>query len=204
MSHINDNKALWDIDMKTVEAVKTDEQRQHIEAHLSELNPVYLDIWKFGVNTALRISDLLSIRMDQVSDLDPDKPVLKLKEAKTGKGRCIRLNSVALAVINDRLEKHPKAVYLFQSDSPRKKRDPQPVTRRQVSRVFEKVGQSIRPRVDLGTHSMRKTRGYAMHAAGISIEKIAKVLNHDSPATTMVYIGITQEDIDNSYTEFVL
>jgi len=58
--------------------------------------------------------------------------------------------------------------------------------------------------VVLGTHSMRKTRGYAMHKAGRSIESIAKVLNHSSPTITMRYIGLVQQDIDESYTELEL
>jgi len=48
---------------------------------------------------------------------------------------------------------------------------------------------------------MRKTSGYAMHKAERSIESITKVLNHSSPAVTMRYIGLVQQDIDESYTE---
>lgn len=47
--------------MNEVQAVKTLEQRMQIEAHLCESGQIYLDIWKFGLNTALRISDLLAI-----------------------------------------------------------------------------------------------------------------------------------------------
>jgi len=41
-----------------------------------------------------------------------------------------------------------------------------------------------------------------MHKAGRSIEEICKVMNHSHPAITMRYIGITQEDMDRSYTNF--
>ena len=51
---------------------------------------------------------------------------------------------------------------------------------------------------------MRKTRGYAMHKAGRSIEGIAKALNHSSPAVTIRYICLVQQDIDESYTELEL
>ncbi len=65
--------------------------------------------------------------------------------------------------------------------------------------MFEIVGQRIAPKIALGTHSMRKTRGYAMHKAGRSIESIAKVLNHASPSVTMRYIVLVQQAIDESY-----
>jgi len=56
--------------MREVEAVKTGEQRLQVEAHLAAQSPIYADIWKVGVNTALRISDLLLLTMDNVRALD--------------------------------------------------------------------------------------------------------------------------------------
>ena len=105
-----------------------------------------------------------------------------------------------------RLADRPDHQWLFQSDAANRNRrqPPKPINRRSVSRVFEKVGRKVAPKVALGTHSMRKTRGYAMHKAGRSIESIAKVLNHSSPVVTMRYIGLVQQDIDKSYTKFEL
>lgn len=192
--------------MREVEAVKTPAQRQQVEAHLADQGAIYADIWKVGVNTALRISDLLSLTMDNVRALDPVQPALNVIEQKTGKQRKIVVNPSALAAMQRRLAEYPDHVWLFQSDAVNRNRrePPKPINRRSVSRVFEKVGQKVAPKVVLGTHSMRKTRGYAMHKAGRSIESIAKVLNHSSPAVTMRYIGLVQQDIDESYTELEL
>ena len=192
--------------MREVEAVKNGEQRQQIEAHLADQNAIYADIWKVGVNTALRISDLLSLTMADVRALDTEQPALNIIEQKTGKQRKIVVNPSALDVMQRRLANHPDHAWLFQTDAANRDRraPPKPINRRSVSRVFEKVGQCIAPKVVLGTHSMRKTRGYAMHKAGQSIESIAKVLNHSSPAVTMRYIGLVQQDIDRSYTELEL
>jgi len=192
--------------VQEVEAVKTSEQRQQVEAHLAGQGVIYADIWKVGVNTALRISDLLSLTMDDVRGLDAEQPSLQIKEQKTGKQRKIVVNQSALGVMQRRLTDHPDHQWLFQSDAANRNRrqPPKPINRRSVSRVFERVGQKVAPKVALGTHSMRKTRGYAMHKAGRSIESIAKVLNHSSPAVTMRYIGLVQQDIDESYTELEL
>ena len=192
--------------MQEVEAVKTGEQRQQVEAHLAAQDVIYLDIWKVGVNTALRISDLLAITMKDVQALDNDKPTLNIIEQKTGKHRKIVVNQTALDVIQRRLADYPNHAWLFQTEAANRNRrePPKPINRRSVSRVFKKVGQKVAPKIALGTHSMRKTRGYAMHKAGRSIESIAKVLNHSSPAVTMRYIGLVQQDIDESYTELEL
>jgi len=187
--------------MIEVEAVKTAEQRQQVEAHLADHGELYADIWK-----VLRISDLLSLTMEDVRALDTEQPALHLKEQKTGKHRKIVVNQTALTVMQRRLAENPQHVWLFQSEAVNlnKRQSPKPINRRSVSRVFEQVGQRVAPKVALGTHSMRKTRGYAMHKAGRSIENIAKVLNHSSPAVTMRYIGLVQQDIDESYTELEL
>jgi len=192
--------------MIEVEAVKTTEQRQQVEAHLAAQNAIYLDIWKVGVNTALRISDLLALTMKDVRSLNPEEPALNVTEQKTGKHRKIVVNRTALGVMQRRLAKYPDHKWLFQSVAANRKRRelPKPINRRSVSRVFEKVGQKVAPKVALGTHSMRKTRGYAMYKAGRSIESIAKVFNHSSPTVTMRYIGLVQQDIDESYTELEL
>ncbi len=77
-----------------------------------------------------------------------------------------------------------------------------PISRCTVARVFKEVGDQIG--LKLSTHSMRKTRGYALYDAGVPLEMIAKVLNHSSPAVTMAYIGITQQQILETYEAYEL
>jgi len=104
--------------MREVEAVKTAEQRQQVEAHLMDQGAIYADIWKVGVNnTALRISDLLSLTMDAVRTLDAENPALNIIEQKTGKRRRIVVNQSALAVMQRRLTDNPDDVWLFQSEA---------------------------------------------------------------------------------------
>ena len=191
--------------MNEVEAVRTPEQRTQLEAQLRDAGLIYYDVWKVGVNRALLISDLLSITMADVKALDKEAPALHLVEQKTGKKRKLVVNGAALRIMQERLAEHPRHKYLFQSEAVSlSRRAQQPINRRSVCRVFEKAGQRIAPKVHIGTHSMRKTRGYAMYSAGRSIESICKVLNHSTPAVTMRYIGIDQRDIDQSYVEFEL
>lgn len=191
--------------MIEVEAVKSESQRIQIESLLSNKDPIYGDIWKFLLNSALRISDALSISMADLKELDTDRPCLRVKEQKTGKYRNIVLNTGALAVIRKRQEQNPSDVWLFQSKSSKiRHHDSKSVNRRSVGRILESIGGQITPKVRLGTHSARKTRGYVLHQQGHSIEKISKILNHSSPQITMRYIGITQSDIDDSFTDLVL
>jgi len=43
-----------------------------------------------------------------------------------------------------------------------------------------------------------------MHSYGVPIEKIAKVLNHSTPAQAMHYLGITQEEVLETYDTYEL
>ena len=51
---------------------------------------------------------------------------------------------------------------------------------------------------------MRKTRGIGMFNDGVSIEKIAQVLNHSNTTSTMRYLGITQAAIMRTYDDYEL
>ncbi len=68
------------------------------------------DVWNIGLNLALRISDLLSVKF---TDIQNDR--LLIFESKTGKLAEIKLNNKALSFINEIRSTHPTHVYLFQS-----------------------------------------------------------------------------------------
>ncbi len=184
--------------MQLVEAVKTQAEVQQITHKLTlnaRGNTLYADLWNFGLQVALRITDLLTITYEEALS-----GRVVLKEGKTGKTRYIELNSKAQEIVKARRAAHPHHTYLFEVESNRA--SGKPVSRVAVAVAFKAVGDELG--ISLGTHSMRKTRGWLMHSAGVSIEKICRVLNHSSPAITMAYIGLTQAEIDATYHEFVI
>ena len=184
--------------MIEVEAVKSKGEIAAVEALLKKHHgDIYAHIWKIGLNLSLRISDLLSIKYQ---DLDLDRKEFTLVEGKTGKKRCIRLNDTAIRIINQRRKLHPQDIHLFQVHSNRS--NSKPISRNSVSRAFKDAGDRIGLRIN--THSMRKSRGYVMFADGVPIEKVSKVLNHSHPAVTMRYLGITNKEVMDSYDEYEL
>ena len=185
--------------MKSVAAVKTTDQISTV-SHMLEKHggDTYRDIWQLGLNLALRISDLLNLTYD---DFAGGETITVIK-GKTGKTRIIKLNEKAQTIVKQRQALNPNDNYLFQSVGNRAKKLQKPLSREAVARKFAEVGNIIG--VHLGTHSMRKTRGYAMWDAGVPLEVIARVLNHSSPAVTMRYIGLEQADINKTYDDFVL
>lgn len=154
------------------------------------------DIWNIGLNLALRISDLLSIKFDDIHD---DR--LLIHESKIGKLANIQLNNKALTTIKQIRKEHPTHIYLFQSYRNQQAMNtaPRPLSRRAVSESFAMIGQEVN--IALGTHSMRKTRGYHLYKATNDIARVMKMFRHSSEGVTLRYIGITQEDVDKDFVE---
>lgn len=184
--------------METVQAIPKDEIPTVTRLLLKHYGRDFADIWELGINVALRISDLLALRLAEVVG----RETLALTERKTGKRREVVLNAKARAIIARRAAAYPSDIWLFQSHGNRGKAAQKPLNRSTVARVFADIGQMIGR--DLGTHSMRKTRGAAMYQAGVPIETICKTLNHSSPAVTMRYIGIDAATVAKTYDDFVL
>lgn len=186
--------------MNEVEAVKTKAEIETVE-HLMRKHKgdLYGDIWRIGVNLALRISDLLAI---EYNALDLERRELRLVESKTGKPRTLRLNDTVVRLVERRRREHPSDRYLFQTHANRAEALQKPVGRVTVAKVFKEIGGVLRVR--LGTHSMRKSRGWAMYSDGVPIEMVAKVLNHSSPAVTMAYLGITKAEVMRTYEDYEL
>jgi len=186
--------------MNEVQAVKDVSMLQVIPTLLTKHHSEQIgNIWHFGVNVALRISDLLSI---QITDIVGDR--LTITEGKTKKKAIIKLNEKALNIVAEIASKHPDNIYLFQSMSSRNvvNRSPKPLSRQAVSTAFKSVGEIVG--IDLGTHSMRKTRGYHLYNKTKDIARVMKMLRHSSEAVTLRYIGITQDCIDNDFIDLVL
>jgi integrase len=183
--------------MNIVEAVSKSDSDLVYNLLIKRYPSIYADIWKVGLNMALRITDLLAIKFE---DLDLTAKQLCIVEGKTGKNRIIRLNAPAIEIIKKRRINNPSHIYLFQVESNRAKN--KAISRVSVSRVLKEAGEILG--LTIGTHSMRKSRGKAMFDAGVPVEKIAKVLNHSSSGVTLRYIGIEHRDVMQTYTDFEL
>ncbi len=183
--------------MPEVQAVKDHDTVKLISFLLEkQFSQQLADVWNIGLNLALRISDLLSIKFDDIQD---DR--LVIRESKTGKLANIQLNATTLTrIARIRLE-HPNHIYLFQSyrNQRAKAVKPAPLSRRYVCRALAMVGEEIK--LALGTHSMRKTRGYHLYQNTKDIGRVMKMLRHSSEGVTLRYIGIEQEDVDKDFVE---
>jgi integrase len=151
-------------------------------------------LFLLGINTGLRVSDLLKLK---TKNLKGKKKIL-VKEGKTEKPRSIQLTNI-YEEINKYIKTLESTEWLF----PSRKGD-QPISRIQAYRTLNKAARMVDIEDGIGTHTMRKTFGYWYYKQTRDVAKLQMILNHSHPEITLKYIGITDEEIENSLNDFVL
>lgn len=146
-----------------------------------------------GINTGLRISDILKLKVGEVRG----KTTAIIIEEKNQKERKLFLSSIQNEIIQY-CEDMADEDYLF----PSKKGD-KPISTTQAYRVLAKVADWL-GRDDIGTHTMRKTFGYHYYKRTKDIATLMEIFNHSAPHITKRYIGITDDEIESSLVGFKL
>lgn len=156
----------------------------------------------FGLNTALRISDILKLKWEDVYDMQLQQPRthVRITEQKTGKFSCIYLNKqIRNAVMNYQKEQSDCSVYIF-----RNPRVDRPISRVQAYRIIHKAAESCGLTGTISCHSLRKTFGYFAWQQGISPAMLMNIYNHSSYQITKRYLGIEQDDRDKVFESIEL
>ena len=164
---------------------------------------VVLGIINIGVNVALRFSDLTSLKFEYIKE---NKAIIK--EKKTGKIRTVYLNKVCLKEIED-LKKYYKEReikeydkgYIFKSLVRKylKSETDIPMRIQSFNRILSEAQKELKLEYNIGSHSLRKTWGNIVYHKYRDIGTIMKALNHSSESSTLRYIGIVDEELENLF-----
>lgn len=179
--------------MNVVQPIKKLEDIQKIKKYLAK-KPRDTLLFSFGINTGLRISDILSLNVGDVKGRD----YIEIREKKTNKYKKFPLNSFLKEEINLFVEVLPSEQPLFYTQKHCR------LDRAQAYRILNKAAQVVGMKERIGTHTLRKTFGYHHYKKYNDIVLLQKIFNHSSPSVTLRYIGIEQDTIDESYMNFYL
>ena len=154
-------------------------------------------LFVLGINSGLRVSDLLALKVSDVMDGSGKiKDRISMREKKTGKSKDFPIGKNARKAIQEYMAtvEPENDLSLFQS-----KKGDGAITRVQAYRILNEAARTVGIKEKIGTHTLRKTFGYHAYKAGYDLSQIQKLLNHSSPGVTLRYIGITQEQLDEIY-----
>lgn len=150
-------------------------------------------LFVLGINVALRISDLLKLR---VKDLQGTH--LILKESKTGKTRRQIISKSLRKEINQYCKEKDQNEFLFPS-----RKGGKAISRIQAYRILNEV--AAKCGIDeIGSHSLRKTWAFHYYQTTKDVVTIQQLLNHSSPAISLKYIGVEQDQMDEKLKDFSL
>ena len=177
-------------DQKQIDAMKKILKSQSARDHL---------LFTLGINSGLRISDLLKLEIQQIWIGSQPADQIEVREKKTGKSKIFKLGDNPKKAIKEYMAQ-------FRDPSPsdpvfisKKTKDgsAKAISRQQAYNLINEAADLIGINERIGTHTLRKTFGYHAYKKGYDLAYIQKLFNHSSQAITLEYIGITQENLDD-------
>ncbi len=193
--------------MNTAQPIRKMEDLENLKRYYREIQPNARNqlLVILGLNTALRISDLLSLQWQDVYLFEWGKyrEHICLVEHKTGKNSSIYVNRnivEALQAYRMKLLKENNepnsGVYLFSHTNKN-----EPISRVQAFRIIKKAANYYQIPGVICCHSLRKTFGYQAWRQGVPPALLVNIYNHSSYEVTKRYLGIDQEDRDRIFQE---
>lgn len=182
-------------------------------AEIESIKKYYLDnnkirdyaLFSVCINTALRISDVLNLKWENVFNFQTNKfySHITIKEQKTHKINCLPINKNTAEALDLLLHsiKFPKITdYIFKSRNGTNKH----ITRNRAYVIFAEISKKIDSIEKFSCHSLRKTFGYHAWKSGCSSIILMMLYNHSSFDITKRYLGIEQTEKDEVYHKVLL
>lgn len=192
--------------MNFVEPIRSRSQIKAIKGNLkAKKNPRDFLLFITGINTGLRISDLLKLKVRDVKNSRGEiRDYIRVKEQKTGNDTYIPFNSgvkEALQYYFNKSDIYDLDGYLFTA---KKRKENKPLTKCGAWQLVNIWCKDIGITYKVGTHTLRKTLGYQLHLQGASIPIIAERLGHKNLGSVKSYIGINDDELKKSADNLVL
>lgn len=178
--------------MNLVEPIRDKEIISEIKQYLKERNQRNYILFLLGIDTGLRISDILQLRVKDVQGWRID-----IKEKKTNKVKRIRMSPELKKEIRKYCEGKNKNEFLIKSRKGKNK----PITRAMAYIMLKQVADEF-GLDNIGCHSLRKTFGLIFYHQFKDVAALQEIFNHSDPKITLRYIGINQENLDNMMSKF--
>lgn len=138
-------------------------------------------------SAGLRVSEVVRLK---VQDIDMDRKLIHIRQAKGKKDRYTMLSRVAMSAVQSYISKYEPRSWLFPSYDPTSH-----ITERSVQKAFANVVDKVGIVKDVSVHTLRHSFATHLLEAGTDLRYIQELLGHQSSRTTERYTHVTTKDI---------
>lgn len=196
--------------MNTAQPIKDLAELTQFKNYYKEIKPNERNslLIVIGLNAALRISDILQLKWEDVYDFQRNRyhSHICIIEHKTGKNSQIYLNKNIHSALEEYrmilLQKEKPLFpdeYLFSHSNKNI-----PITRVQAFRIIKSAAEYCNLSGVISCHSLRKTFGYHAWKQGAEPALLMNIYNHSTYQVTKRYLGIEQDDRDRIFQSVCL
>jgi len=184
--------------MNSVDPIRNKEDIINFVEYLKEKNERDYVLALTGFYSGYRISDILNLKVKDFVNKD----CFYFREVKTGKQTKLTINPAIKKAAIQYIEDNDLQAndYMFKSQ----KGFNRPITRQQAYRILTEAAKAIKLQGNFGTHSLRKTMGYHYYKQTKDVVTLKLIFNHSSVDVTLIYIGITQDVMNENLKDFKL
>ena len=158
-----------------VEPIKSKKDIQRIEKYLKEKNERDYVIWVLGLNSGLRVSDIVGLNVSDVVE----KTHISIVEKKTQKLKTFYINNKLKTVLKNYTKSKNLNEPLFIGKQGRR------LNRSQVDRFIKNACKVLGINVHTGTHTLRRSFGYHHYQQFKDAVILQKIFNHSSQRITL-------------------
>ena len=182
--------------MNTVSPIRSMEDVRRVKQCAERMGQQQYLLILLGLNTGLRISDLLQITVGDMRD----RGYIVRREQKTGKQTEIRIHPAVVASIVQMTATRASGELIFASRQAH--RHGRPIDRSTAYRWVEEACRRAGIKGPIGCHTLRKTYGYHFYEQYHDIVTLMHHFNHSSESITLRYIGYTQQKVNEKTVKF--
>ena len=173
-------------------------------------------LWIVGINMGMRISDIVDLKVGDLRGKTEYTYLPHKQENKSwARNITIPVPDDVQDAVEERYKGEPDGAWLFPSRKKHKTNGtvyPKPgrpdekkkyreravnvgaISRQTARKDIKEIGRLCGLDMVIGCHTMRKTFGYHYYQMNHDVAKLQEWFYHESPATTLLYIGISLDD----------
>lgn len=178
--------------MKFVQPIRDPEIIKDIMDHLKDTNYRNYIMFLVGINTGLRISDILRLRIRDVTGTH-----ISITEKKTRKQKRTLITPELKRELAPYIADKPSNEFLIRS----REGFNRPITTSMAYKLMRTIADEF-GLDEIGTHTLRKTFGYFFYQQYKDTAMLMQFFNHSSEKVTLRYIGIEQDTMDTHLKRF--